>query len=66
MLKNFGVFLYDIKQEIRRVAWLKKQEILSSLFIVMVVMLCFSIFFYLVDFILLYVIKALYGIVYGI
>ncbi|WP_448129307.1 hypothetical protein [Wolbachia pipientis] len=38
---------------------------LSSLFVVMIVILCFSIFFCFVDFMSLYVIKALFGIIYG-
>ncbi|MGL9717309.1 MAG: preprotein translocase subunit SecE [Wolbachia sp.] len=66
MLKSLSVFFCDIKQEIKRVAWAKKQEVLSSLFVVAVVILCFSIFFCLVDFVFLYAIKALFGIVYGI
>ncbi|MBC6686182.1 MULTISPECIES: preprotein translocase subunit SecE [Wolbachia] len=65
MLKSLCVFFYDIKQEIRRIAWVKKQEVLSSLFVVMIVILCFSIFFCFVDFMSLYVIKALFGIIYG-
>ncbi|QKX02459.1 preprotein translocase subunit SecE [Wolbachia endosymbiont of Dirofilaria (Dirofilaria) immitis] len=66
MLKNLSSFFYDIKQEIRKVVWAKKQEVLSSLFVVAGIILCFSIFFCLVDFISLYTIKALFGIVYGI
>ncbi|WP_246209898.1 preprotein translocase subunit SecE [Wolbachia endosymbiont of Atemnus politus] len=66
MLKNLSVFFCDIKQEIKRVTWAKKEGVLSSLFVVAVVILCFSIFFCLVDFISLYAIKALFGIVYGI
>ncbi|WP_395463317.1 preprotein translocase subunit SecE [Wolbachia endosymbiont of Cantharis cryptica] len=66
MLKSLSGFFCDIKQEIRRIAWVKKQEVLSSLFIVIVVILCFSVFFCFVDFISLYAIKALFGIVYGI
>ncbi|WP_319606831.1 preprotein translocase subunit SecE [Wolbachia endosymbiont (group B) of Sphaerophoria taeniata] len=66
MLKNLYVFFCDIKQEIRRIAWIKKQQVLSSLFIVITVILCFSIFFCFVDFISLYVIKTLFGIIYGI
>ncbi|CCF77984.1 hypothetical protein wOo_01580 [Wolbachia endosymbiont of Onchocerca ochengi] len=66
MLKSLSSFFYDIKQEIRKVAWAKKQEVLSSLFVVAGVILCFSVFFCLVDFISLYIIKALFGIVYGI
>ncbi|WP_341808695.1 preprotein translocase subunit SecE [Wolbachia endosymbiont (group E) of Neria commutata] len=64
MLKNLCGFFCDIKQEIRRIAWVKKQEVLSSLFVVIIVILCFSIFFCLVDFISLCTIKALFGIVY--
>ncbi|MGL9732595.1 MAG: preprotein translocase subunit SecE [Wolbachia sp.] len=66
MLKDLSVFLYNIKQEIRKIAWVKKQEVLSSLFVVAVVILCFSVFFHLIDFTSLYTIKALFGIVYGI
>ncbi|WP_265042106.1 preprotein translocase subunit SecE [Wolbachia endosymbiont (group B) of Melanostoma mellinum] len=66
MLKNLYVFFCDIKQEIRRIAWIKKQQVLSSLFIVITVILCFSIFFCFVDFMFLYVIKTLFGIIYGI
>ncbi|QOD38438.1 preprotein translocase subunit SecE [Candidatus Wolbachia massiliensis] len=66
MLKSLSVFFCDIKQEIRRIAWVKKQEVLSSLFIVVVVILCFSVFFCFVDFVSLYAIKALFGIIYGI
>ncbi|MGL9757705.1 preprotein translocase subunit SecE [Wolbachia endosymbiont of Laodelphax striatellus] len=66
MLKNLYVFFCDIKQEIRRIAWIKKQQVLSSLFIVIIVILCFSIFFCFVDFMSLYVIKTLFGIIYGI
>ncbi|WP_264690028.1 preprotein translocase subunit SecE [Wolbachia endosymbiont (group B) of Campaea margaritaria] len=66
MLKNLYVFFCDIKQEIRRIAWIKKQQVLSSLFIVITVILCFSIFFCFVDFMSLYVIKILFGIIYGI
>ncbi|CAQ54668.1 preprotein translocase subunit SecE [Wolbachia endosymbiont of Diaphorina citri] len=66
MLKNLYVFFCDIKQEIRRIAWIKKQQVLSSLFIVITVILCFSIFFCFVDFMSLYVIKTLFGIIYGI
>ncbi|WP_225416258.1 MULTISPECIES: preprotein translocase subunit SecE [unclassified Wolbachia] len=66
MLKNLYVFFCDIKQEIRRIAWVKKQQVLSSLFIVIIVILCFSIFFCFVDFMSLYVIKTLFGIIYGI
>ncbi|WGJ62595.1 preprotein translocase subunit SecE [Wolbachia endosymbiont of Frankliniella intonsa] len=66
MLKNLYVFFCDIKQEIRRIAWIKKQQLLSSLFIVITVILCFSIFFCFVDFMSLYVIKTLFGIIYGI
>ncbi|MDE5066032.1 preprotein translocase subunit SecE [Wolbachia endosymbiont of Drosophila malagassya] len=65
MLKSLCGFFCDIKQEIRRIAWVKKQEVLSSLFVVMIVILCFSIFFFFVDFMSLYVIKALFGIIYG-
>lgn len=66
MLKNLYVFFCDIKQEIRRIAWIKKQQVLSSLFIVIIFILCFSIFFCFVDFMSLYVIKTLFGIIYGI
>ncbi|MGL9717382.1 MAG: preprotein translocase subunit SecE [Wolbachia sp.] len=66
MLKSLSVFLCDIKQEIRKIAWVKRQEVLSSLFVVAVVILCFSVFFHLIDFTSLYAIKALFGIVYGI
>ncbi|UIP91167.1 preprotein translocase subunit SecE [Wolbachia pipientis] len=66
MLKNLYVFFCDIKQEIRRIAWVKRQQVLSSLFIVIIVILCFSIFFCFVDFMSLYVIKTLFGIIYGI
>ncbi|MFP3028537.1 MAG: preprotein translocase subunit SecE [Wolbachia sp.] len=66
MLKNLYVFFCDIKQEIRRIAWIKKQQVLSSLFIVIIVILCFSIFFCFVDFMSLYIIKTLFGIIYGI
>ncbi|WP_374699505.1 preprotein translocase subunit SecE [Wolbachia endosymbiont (group A) of Limnophora tigrina] len=66
MLKNLYVFFCDIKQEVRRIAWIKKQQVLSSLFIVITVILCFSIFFCFVDFMSLYVIKTLFGIIYGI
>ncbi|MFV0948572.1 preprotein translocase subunit SecE [Wolbachia endosymbiont of Nasonia giraulti] len=66
MLKNLYVFFCDIKQEIRRIAWIKKQQVLSSLFIVITVILCFSIFFCFVDFMSLYIIKTLFGIIYGI
>ncbi|AZU37252.1 MULTISPECIES: preprotein translocase subunit SecE [unclassified Wolbachia] len=66
MLKNLYVFFCDIKQEIRRIAWIKKQQVLSSLFTVIIVILCFSIFFCFVDFMSLYVIKTLFGIIYGI
>ncbi|WP_319606918.1 MULTISPECIES: preprotein translocase subunit SecE [unclassified Wolbachia] len=66
MLKNLYIFFCDIKQEIRRIAWIKKQQVLSSLFIVITVILCFSIFFCFVDFMSLYVIKTLFGIIYGI
>ncbi|WP_353288192.1 preprotein translocase subunit SecE [Wolbachia endosymbiont (group B) of Gerris lacustris] len=66
MLKNLYVFFCDIRQEIRRIAWIKKQQVLSSLFIVIVVILCFSIFFCFVDFMSLYIIKTLFGIIYGI
>ncbi|WP_319606905.1 preprotein translocase subunit SecE [Wolbachia endosymbiont (group B) of Dolichovespula media] len=66
MLKNLYVFFCDMKQEIRRIAWIKKQQVLSSLFIVIIVILCFSIFFYFVDFMSLYIIKTLFGIIYGI
>ncbi|WP_246433261.1 preprotein translocase subunit SecE [Wolbachia endosymbiont (group B) of Cyclophora punctaria] len=55
-----------MKQEIRRIAWIKKQQVLSSLFIVIIVILCFSIFFCFVDFMSLYIIKTLFGIIYGI
>nr|WP_237350023.1 preprotein translocase subunit SecE [Wolbachia endosymbiont of Cylisticus convexus] len=65
MLKNLCGFFCDIKQEIRRIAWIKKQQVLSSLFVVIVVILCFSIFFCFVDFMSLYIIKALFGIIYG-
>ncbi|WP_265044601.1 MULTISPECIES: preprotein translocase subunit SecE [Wolbachia] len=65
MLKSLCGFFCDIKQEIRRIAWVKKQEVLSSLFVVMIVILCFSIFFCFVDCMSLYVIKALFGIIYG-
>ncbi|MGL9682271.1 MAG: preprotein translocase subunit SecE [Wolbachia sp.] len=66
MLKGLNVFLCDIKQEIRKIAWVKKQEVLSSLFVVAVVVLCFSVFFYLIDFTSLCAIKALFEIFYGI
>ncbi|QUI60755.1 MULTISPECIES: preprotein translocase subunit SecE [Wolbachia] len=66
MLKNLYVFFCDMKQEIRRIAWIKKQQVLSSLFIVIIVILCFSIFFCFVDFMSLYIIKTLFGIIYGI
>ncbi|OCA07014.1 preprotein translocase, SecE subunit [Wolbachia endosymbiont of Trichogramma pretiosum] len=66
MLKNLYVFFCDIKQEIRRIAWIKKQQVLSSLFIVIIVILCFSIFFCFVDFMSLCIIKTLFGIIYGI
>ncbi|WP_407512442.1 preprotein translocase subunit SecE [Wolbachia endosymbiont of Trichogramma kaykai] len=66
MLKNLYVFFCDIKQEIRRIAWIKKQQVLSSLFIVTIVILCFSIFFSFVDFMSLCIIKTLFGIIYGI
>ncbi|QKX03088.1 preprotein translocase subunit SecE [Wolbachia endosymbiont of Litomosoides sigmodontis] len=66
MLKILSIFFCDIKQEVRRIAWMKKQEVLSSLFVVVIVILCFSVFFCFVDFISLYAIKALFGIVYGI
>ncbi|WP_238580378.1 MAG: preprotein translocase subunit SecE [Wolbachia endosymbiont of Armadillidium vulgare] len=65
MLKNLCGFFCDIKQEIRRIAWIKKQQVLSSLFVVIVVILCFSIFFCFVDFMSLYIIKTLFGIIYG-
>ncbi|WP_237342919.1 preprotein translocase subunit SecE [Wolbachia endosymbiont of Folsomia candida] len=64
MLKNLCDFFCDIRQEVRRIAWVKKQEVLSSLFVVIIVILCFSIFFCLVDFISLCTIKTLFGIVY--
>ncbi|WP_245800817.1 preprotein translocase subunit SecE [Wolbachia endosymbiont of Wuchereria bancrofti] len=66
MLKSLSVFFCDIKQEIRRIAWVRKQEVLSSLFVVVIVILCFSVFFCFVDFMSLYAIKTLFGIVYGI
>ncbi|WP_255419700.1 preprotein translocase subunit SecE [Wolbachia endosymbiont of Dipetalonema caudispina] len=66
MLKSLSNFFYYTKQEIKKVAWAKKQEVLSSLFVIVSVILCFSIFFCLVDFISLYTIKALFEIVYGI
>ncbi|NUY39316.1 preprotein translocase subunit SecE [Wolbachia endosymbiont of Litomosoides brasiliensis] len=66
MLKSLSVFFCDIKQEVRRIAWVKKQEVLSSLFVVVIVILCFSVFFCFVDFISLHAIRALFGIVYGI
>ncbi|QCB61435.1 preprotein translocase subunit SecE [Wolbachia endosymbiont of Brugia malayi] len=66
MLKNLSVFFCNIKQEIRRIAWVRKQEVLSSLFVVAIVILCFSVFFCFVDFMSLYAIKTLFGIVYGI
>ncbi|MDD9331126.1 MAG: preprotein translocase subunit SecE [Wolbachia sp.] len=66
MLKILHSFFCDIKQEIRKITWVKKQEILSSLFVVVVVILCFSIFFCFIDFISLCIIKVLFGIIYGI
>ncbi|WP_246198605.1 preprotein translocase subunit SecE [Wolbachia endosymbiont of Ctenocephalides felis wCfeJ] len=66
MLKSLSIFFCDIKQEIRKIVWAKKQEVLSSLLVVVIVILCFSVFFCFVDFISLYAIKALFGIVYGI
>ncbi|MDM8335668.1 preprotein translocase subunit SecE [Wolbachia pipientis] len=65
MLKSLSVFFCGIKQEIRRIAWVKKQEVLSSLFVVAIFILCFSVFFCLVDFTSLCTIKALFGIIYG-
>ncbi|UIP93277.1 preprotein translocase subunit SecE [Wolbachia endosymbiont of Anopheles demeilloni] len=66
MLKNLYVFFCDIKQEIRRIAWIKKQQVLSSFFIIIIVILCFSIFFCFVDFMSLYIIKTLFKIIYEI
>ncbi|MGL9725690.1 MAG: preprotein translocase subunit SecE [Wolbachia sp.] len=66
MLKDLYIFFCDIKQEIRRIVWIKGQQVLSSLFVVIVIILCFSIFFCFVDFMSICVIKALFGIIYGI
>lgn len=66
MLKKLRIFFDDIKQEIRKISWVKRREVLSSLFVVMIVILCFSVFFCFVDFISLYAVRALFGIVYDI
>ncbi|QKX01882.1 preprotein translocase subunit SecE [Wolbachia endosymbiont of Cruorifilaria tuberocauda] len=66
MLKSLNSFFCGIKQEIKKVTWAKKQEVFSSLFVIAGVILCFLVFFCLVDFISFYTIKALFGIFYGI
>ncbi|WP_081326526.1 preprotein translocase subunit SecE [Wolbachia pipientis] len=66
MLKSLRSFFYDIRQEIKKIAWVKRRDVISSLFVVVIVILCFSIFFCFIDFISLYVVKALFGIVYDI
>ncbi|MDG7056148.1 MAG: preprotein translocase subunit SecE [Wolbachia endosymbiont of Meromenopon meropis] len=66
MFRALSLFFSDIKQEMRKVAWVKNQEVLSSLFVVAVVILCFSVFFHLVDFTSLCLIKALFRVIYGI
>ncbi|UWI83416.1 preprotein translocase subunit SecE [Wolbachia endosymbiont of Howardula sp.] len=49
----------------KKIVWIKKQEVFSSLLMVIMIILCFSTFFYFIDFLSLYIIKALFGIVYG-
>lgn len=66
MLKKLRNFFYDIRQEVKKISWAKKQEVSSSLLVVVVVMLCFSVFFCFVDFISLYAVKALFGVIYDI
>ncbi|MDN5247782.1 MAG: preprotein translocase subunit SecE [Wolbachia endosymbiont of Tyrophagus putrescentiae] len=66
MLKSLRNFIYDIGQEIRKISWIKRREVLSSLFIVMIIIVCFSIFFCFVDFLSVFVVKALFGIVYDV
>ena len=66
MLKILRVFLYDIKQEVKKISWVKRRDVFPSLFIVILVIVCFSLFFGFMDFMSLCLIKALFGIVYDV
>lgn len=66
MLKSIRNFFYDIKQEIKKISWVKKQDVFSSLLIVMVIIICFSFFFCFIDFLSVCIVKGLFGIIYDI
>ncbi|WP_339045686.1 preprotein translocase subunit SecE [Candidatus Mesenet endosymbiont of Agriotes lineatus] len=66
MIRALMCFFSEIKQEIVKVSWAKKEEIMYFLFLTIVIILCFSVFFCLVDFSFFYVIRVLLGVIYDI
>ncbi len=64
-MKAIVGFFSEVKQEIVRVSWAKKEETISFLSITIVVILCFSIFFCFVDLLFFYIIKTLLEVIYG-
>lgn len=66
MIKTLICFFGEIKQEIVKISWVKKEEVMFFLFLTIVVILCFSVFFCLVDLTFFYVIRVLLGIIYDI
>jgi preprotein translocase subunit SecE len=50
-------FIYEVKQELGKVSWLTRKETLISTGIVLLVVLVFSIFFVLSDFVIFHFVK---------
>lgn len=59
-------FFNEIKQEVIKVSWAKKEEIVCFLLLTIVVILCFSVFFCLVDLLFFHMIRVLLEVIYDI
>ncbi|MBV0899187.1 MAG: preprotein translocase subunit SecE [Wolbachia endosymbiont of Fragariocoptes setiger] len=64
MLKSLHSLFLGIKQEVWKISWVKRREVFSSLFTILIVIILFSFFFSFVDFLSLCTIKTLFGIIY--
>ena len=50
-MKNLGLFLKEVKVELSKVIWPKREEFIGSIIVVMLVLIAFTIFFGLVNYV---------------
>ena len=60
MIQKIGKFLRDVKQEMSKVSWPTRQELKGQTIIVIVLSLFLSVFVFIVDHLLTWVINVLY------